>query len=81
MSEIRAAVLAAYDIRRDDLRLRHMLDLPAAERLAWFDRLRKDYPVRREFAQCGIATAGMTGTSVEKLRRLGFQVSLDAVCA
>ena len=47
---VRAAVLGCYDIRADDTRLRGMLVLDAAARPGYFDRLRKQYPVRREFA-------------------------------
>lgn len=44
-----AIILAAYDPRRDDTALRELLRLPADRRAAGFDRLRRDYPVRREF--------------------------------
>jgi erythronate-4-phosphate dehydrogenase len=47
---VRAAVLGCYDIREDDARLRGMLALDEAARPGYFDRLRKQYPVRREFA-------------------------------
>lgn len=39
-----------YDPRRDDERLRVLADLPGPERGREFDRLRKEYPVRRELA-------------------------------
>ncbi|MCH7958866.1 MAG: 4-phosphoerythronate dehydrogenase [Candidatus Hydrogenedentes bacterium] len=38
-----------YDIMRDDADLRVVTDLPDAERASAFDRLRKEYRVRREF--------------------------------
>jgi erythronate-4-phosphate dehydrogenase len=81
MAAVRSVVLAAYDIRRDDRRLRQMLAMPASERPDWFDQLRKHYPVRREFAQHCIDATGVTGPAVEILRRLGFRISLSAVCA
>ncbi len=37
-----------YDIKSDDAGLREALDLPAEQRGPHFDRLRKQYPVRRE---------------------------------
>ena len=46
---VRAAVQAVYAIRDDDARMRHTLDLPEEERGAYFDRLRKEYPHRREY--------------------------------
>ena len=47
---MRQAVLAAYDIRCDDARMREQLqNLPAHELRQGFDTLRKNYPKRREF--------------------------------
>lgn len=48
----REGVLSAYDIRADDERLKALL-LPqnkGVDTSAYFDRLRKTYPVRREFS-------------------------------
>lgn len=47
---LRDLVSQAYDIRPDAAQLRALLPLPASERAAGFDRLRRDYPLRREFA-------------------------------
>lgn len=44
-----AAILSAYDPRRDDAALRGLLRLPQSGRPGAFDALRRDYPVRREF--------------------------------
>ncbi|OHB54286.1 MAG: hypothetical protein A2Y07_01740 [Planctomycetes bacterium GWF2_50_10] len=38
-----------YDIEADDARCRAILKQPAGERGKYFDKLRKDYPIRREF--------------------------------
>ncbi len=43
------AVLSIYDIMADDSNMRGILDLPRDEYAAYFDGLRKNYPVRREF--------------------------------
>lgn len=43
------AVLSIYDIMEDDSNMRGILDLPREEHAAYFDGLRKNYPVRREF--------------------------------
>ncbi len=44
------AVRAVYEIMSDDARMREMLALNTPEeQSAWFDRLRKEYPRRREF--------------------------------
>ena len=65
-------MLACYDVRGDDARLRAILSLPSRERPGYFDRLRKEYPVRREFRTKRIPGAGMDQTSLEVLRGLGF---------
>ncbi|MBN2308885.1 MAG: 4-phosphoerythronate dehydrogenase PdxB [Candidatus Hydrogenedentes bacterium] len=49
MGAVRDAVRAVYDIWRDDAAMRTVLDAPEEERPAVFDRLRKEYPRRREF--------------------------------
>ncbi|WP_198949421.1 4-phosphoerythronate dehydrogenase [Halovibrio salipaludis] len=41
-------LLASYDPRRDTHQLRATLDCSRADRASAFDRLRRDYPVRRE---------------------------------
>jgi erythronate-4-phosphate dehydrogenase len=63
---LRAAVLACYDPRRDDAALRASLAEP--EPGLAFDRLRKHYPVRREFGALRVsAPAGAAW-----LEALGF---------
>ncbi len=68
------AVLACYDPRGDDARLRAaMLDGDERARAAAFDRLRRDYPQRREFSAWRIGTAAAPGTPVHvALRAVGF---------
>lgn len=44
-------ILQAYDIMADDARLRKMLNDTALADGAYFDSLRKNYPIRREFSQ------------------------------
>jgi len=38
-----------YDIEGDDMRMRNMIKVKQEERGNYFDRLRKEYPLRREF--------------------------------
>ncbi|MEQ6885131.1 4-phosphoerythronate dehydrogenase [Salicola sp. Rm-C-2C1-2] len=47
--DLEATLRAAYDPRRDSGELRATLAAPQTERASAFDRLRKEYPVRREF--------------------------------
>ena len=70
-----AIVLAAYDVRQDDARLRSTLSLSAAERASAFDRLRKEYPVRREFTEATVLLDEPAGELGELLSGLGFSVN------
>ncbi|MGB7931847.1 MAG: 4-phosphoerythronate dehydrogenase PdxB [Gammaproteobacteria bacterium] len=74
LERLRAAVFNAYDIRADDERLRELLRLPPAERPAGFDRLRKEYPVRREFAATTVIVDADAGRLCGLLRGIGFNV-------
>lgn len=68
--DVVGAILAAYDPRRDDADLRALLRLPEAGRPPAFDRLRREYPVRREF---GSHAAGQDLHPA--LRAAGFSVA------
>ena len=52
-----ALVRHAYDVRADDARMRRLLTLPPEERGAYFHRLRKTYPRRRDFRWYAVADA------------------------
>jgi len=54
------AVLACYDVRGDDARMRAALLGAEAGRAAAFDRLRRDYPSRREFSAWRLGDACAT---------------------
>jgi len=71
---VSAMVLGAYDVRQDDARLRATLALSAAERTSAFDRLRKDYPVRREFTESTVLLDEPAGAAGTLLSGLGFAV-------
>jgi erythronate-4-phosphate dehydrogenase len=69
---LRQALLLRYDIRSDDGRLRAAtLDRPPADAAAAFDRLRREYPRRRELAGSTVFDAGFTGRQLDLLRALG----------
>jgi erythronate-4-phosphate dehydrogenase len=80
---IREAVTKIYDIREDDKRMREILRLPEKERGEMFDRLRKEYPVRREFqnTKVKIADSGQRAADskkiFKKLKGIGFQVAQE----
>ena len=63
-----------YDIRADDARLRGLSKLPPDERAAAFDRLRKNYPVRREFAATRVRVERGDSALANLLRGVGFDV-------
>jgi len=70
---LREAVFGAYPIQEDDRRTRRLLDLPLENRGAEFDRLRKEYPVRREFHGYRLSGSHLTQADRSQLADLGFQ--------
>ncbi len=70
---LRQTVAAVYDIKKDDANLRWMLDRTMGKRGVFFDDLRKNYPVRREFQNTKVVVKG--DSISEKLRGIGFEVS------
>jgi len=61
------AVLATYEIAKDDQSLRENPHL--------FEQLRGDYPVRREFDSHSIRATGVESKTLEKLANLGFNIA------
>jgi len=68
----RAAVLGCYDVRDDDRRLRRLFEIARQAQPATFDRLRKDYPVRREFAATPLLHGPLSDAQRQLLAGLGF---------
>ena len=68
---VRLAAHTAYDVLRDDSAMRTLLRLPVSDRAQAFDRLRREYPARREFHAHVIA--GAAGGVETTLRALGFR--------
>ena len=68
------AVRKIYSIDRDDARLRQVFDEPVENRGKFFDKLRKNYPVRREFQNTEIILENNKSNLAEKLRGIGFKV-------
>ncbi len=65
---LREVVRQVYDIEADDARLR----AACADRPSHFDRLRKQYPMRREFPYTRVHVEGDGPTLARKLSGLGF---------
>ncbi len=68
------AVEAVYCITRDDCDLRKIVHEPPETRGRYFDALRKNYPVRREFHNTTVALDRPRAGLVRKLRGIGFNV-------
>ncbi len=75
VSGVRRAVRHVYDITRDDSALRRMATLPADQRGAEFDRLRREYPLRREFAGYRALVDADATALIGRLAGLGFEVA------
>ena len=73
----RMAVLASYDVRTDACALRQVLELEAGQRGAYFDELRRDYRIRREFDALQVNLPPAAAQLAEKLVDLGFRVSVN----
>jgi len=72
------AVEQVYSINRDDRDLRRIADQPPHKRGGYFDALRKNYPVRREFHNTTIVLHAVRQVLVWKLRGLEFNVEGSA---
>lgn len=59
-------ILATYDIRDDDARLKANINT--------FEKQRGDYPVRREFPSYSVAGKFSNPKVIDKLKRLGFRI-------
>jgi len=63
-----------YSVRRDDQDLRRIVDQPPDKRGRFFDALRKNYPVRREFHNTTVVLDETREALARKLRGIEFKV-------
>lgn len=68
-----------YDIEQDDHRMRQTADLPDSERARAFERLRQNYPVRREFGRTILHASAVPQVLRQKLRGLGFRLAENLI--
>lgn len=68
------AIRACYDVRKDDALYRRSLALPANQRAAAFDAMRRDYPVRREFSSTKIQLKGGVKELQQVFKALEFKL-------
>jgi erythronate-4-phosphate dehydrogenase len=69
---IHETVQQVYAINRDDFNTREILMTPAGRRGRFFDDLRKNYPVRREFQNTKVLIKNENGSLAKKLKGIGF---------
>jgi erythronate-4-phosphate dehydrogenase len=69
-----SAVRKIYRIGRDDMKLRLILEKLAGKRGEFFDSLRKNYPVRREFQNTRVVLDVPSKATADKLAGIGFKI-------
>ena len=75
---ISGAVKRVYDISRDDRRLRGILKVHVEKRGEFFDSLRNNYPVRREFQNTKALVKNRCSSLANKLNGIGFLLESTA---
>lgn len=63
-----------YVINRDDFNTREILIVPQDQRGKWFDDLRKEYPIRREFQNTKVVLTKDDASLAAKLKGIGFRI-------
>jgi erythronate-4-phosphate dehydrogenase len=71
---LRETVEKIYNMSEDDGRMREILKKKSDERGKYFDQLRKEYPVRREFQNTEIILNKPDETLARKLSGIGFKI-------
>jgi erythronate-4-phosphate dehydrogenase len=74
-ASLQKIVQRAYDIMADDRRLRESLTMGGDERRSHFDRLRRDYAVRREFHNYALSLSTDALALSKQLAAIGFRLS------
>ncbi|WLQ15328.1 4-phosphoerythronate dehydrogenase PdxB [Hahella aquimaris] len=72
---LHTAIRASYDVRHDDSQLKRTLRLDAPVRAQEFDRLRREYRVRRGFDRIKIELKGGKADLLATLSAVGFNLS------
>lgn len=70
---VQLAVMQTYDVRSDAIALRELISMSREERGDYFDSLRKNYPIRREFTNRRINTKNLNHEMKQCLLELGFK--------
>lgn len=73
---LREIVKECYDICLDDRILRQLISLPEAKRGNYFQKLRSEYRIRREFVNSTVSLPSTGKKIADVLRLLGFKVKM-----
>jgi len=73
---VQLAVIQSYDVRSDAIALTNLSSTEDEKRAEYFDSLRKNYPIRREFINRTIRSNKMSHEIEQQLQQLGFKVEL-----
>ena len=65
-----------YDIDEDDQQMRKMNELEKGKRAEYFDNLRKNYPVRREFTNYTVRISKRLKREINILKALRFNLQV-----
>ncbi len=71
---IHQTVQKVYPISRDDFNTRQIPTVPKDQRAKFFDDLRKNYPVRREFQNTKVVLEDKNSRLAGKLEGIGFKI-------
>jgi len=74
---LQRAVEKIYRISEDDAKLRQILNVPAERKGEFFERLREDYPVHREFRNTRVVVKDEDSNLARKLEGIGFLLSQE----
>ena len=75
-SAVNSTVRAVYDIMKDDAAMRGLISAASGERARLFDRLRKEYPRRREFFNTAAVVRPRNTELEARLSGLGFRIEV-----
>ena len=77
--KLHKVISRVYDIEKDDLKLRESRSMPSEKRSAYFDSLRKNYHVRREFFNTEALPEKEDSQLANILSKIGFKIIKERI--
>lgn len=77
MAGLRKLFSGIYDIRKDDKQFRTVLNMPSKEGAIYFDGLRKNYLLRREFSNFSVALKNRNDETENFLKSIRFRATRE----